>query len=271
MLYCQMTPPRLAGYLETSPVQGTTLKIKGGGRGAELEVKPYKFNSLPMGIVAVRGRWLKQGGKNKSEVKWLVLLPWASPAYDGSGEVKGPALYEGYMPGRLSWGDGLVDVLETPGVEFGVVDPVEVRWGWLGWKMEGEKTSATWTPHPIDKEDIWGRFRHIHAGESRRWLGSRVAAPEIRGWLAVAPEVKSVTQAADMPDFGDMFGPPPGVEAPRDGGGFGAPPGPYSNPLPSQRGEQLLENAARRSALAGETGPPPAPPQGDPVDPSNLF
>lgn len=262
MKFCQMTPPRLAGYLETSPAQGTTLKIKGGGKGSELEVKPFKFNWLPMGIVAIRGRWLKQGGKNKSEVKWLVLLPWASPSYDGAGEVKGPALYEGYMPGRLSWGDGLTDVLETPGVEFGAVDPVEVRWGWLGWKTEGEKTSPIWRAQPLDKEDIWSRFRHIHAEESRRWLGSRIAAPEIRGWLAVAPEVKSAAQAAELPDFGEMFGPPPGVEAPSSGGGFGPPPGPYSNP-PPERERQLLEDAARRSALAGEQGPPPAPPAGE--------
>jgi hypothetical protein len=262
MKFCQLTPPRLAGYLEISPTKGTTLKIK---QGRDVEVKEMKFAPYPLGLVAVRGRWVKQQGKNKSEVKWLVLLPWSSPACDGAGEVKGAALYEGYMPGRLSWGDGLVEVLETPEVEFGAVDPVGVRWGWLTWKRDGDKVSAVWMPHPIAQEDVWGRFKHIHAEESRRWLNSRVAAAEVRGWLAVAPEVKA--SSADMFDGADPFGPPPGAEAARDPGGFGPPPGPYSNPPPG-RGEQLLEDAARRSALAGEQGPPPAPPQGRPVDPN---
>ena len=267
MRYAQLTPPRLAGYLETSNAQGTTLKIK-GGKGSELEVKPFKLNALPMGVIAIRGQWLKQGGKNKSEVKWLVLIPWATPAYDGAGEVKGAALYEGYMPGRLSWGEGLESVLNTPEIDYATHDdPLGVRWGWLSWRQDGEKTSAVWTPHPIEREDIWGRFRHIHAGESRRWLGSRTAAAEVRGWLAMRAEVKAAAMTGDAPDFGEMFGPPPGFEAPRDWGGFGGPPGSHSYP-PSDRERQLLEDAARRAQLAGEEGPPPAPPQGRPLDPN---
>lgn len=268
MKFCQMTPPRLAGYLETNNTQGTTLKIK-GGKGSELEVKPLKFGAFPLGVVAIRGRWLKQGNKNKSEVKWLVLIPWSAPACDGAGEVKGASLYEGYVPGRLSWGEGLEGIIETPAEEYGAaIDPIEVRWGWLSWKRDGEKTSPLWTPHPLE-DDVWARFArsHIHSEESRRWLKSCVSPCEVRGWLAVAPEVKALSSSGDVPDFGDMFGPPPGVEAPRDAGGFGSPPGPYSNP-PPERERQLLEDAARRAQLAGEQGAPPAPAGGQVLDPN---
>ena len=266
MLNCQLTPPRLAGYLETNNTNGSTLKIK-GGKGSELEVKPLKFAAFPLGVVAIRGRWLKQGGKNKSEMKWLVLCPWASPACDGAGEVKGGSLYEGYVPGRLSWGEGLESILNTPAEMYGLED-LEVRWGWLSWKRDSEKTSPIWTAHPPE-DDVWARFArsHIHSEESRRWLKARTSPGEVRGWLAVAPETKSAAQAAELPDFGEMFGPLPGVEAQRNSGGFGPPPGPYSNP-PPERERQLLEDAARRAQLAGEQGPPPAPTGGQVLDPN---
>lgn len=257
MRYAQLTPPRLAGYIETSGAQGTTLKV----RGKELEVRPMKHAALPMGVIAIRGRWTKQGGKNKSEVKWLVLLPWWAAACDGQGEIRGAALYEGYMPGRLSWGEGLDSVLTTPETDYATHDdPVGVRWGWLTWKKDGEKTSPLWTPHPMDREDIWTRFVHVHAQHSRDWLKARASAAEVRGWLAMMPEIKSSapTMDDDAPlPFGLPPGLPPGLEGQGHGQGFGLPPGPYSQP-PDQRAQRMLEEAARRSAAAGEQGPPPA-------------
>lgn len=221
MLYCQLTPPRLAGYLETNQ-QGAQIKVK----GATLDVRPLKFSPFPLGVVAIRGRWAQDGsGKPKSEMKWLVLIPWSSAACDGKGEVKGAALYEGYMPGKLSWGDGLEGVLNSPAIVYGTVDKIPVRWGWMTWEQDGEKTRPVWKPHPEAMGDIWVKFTHVHAQHSREWLEARTSAAEVRGWLAAGQETRARSAApADIPDFGGV-----------DSLGFGPPPGAYTPAAPPQR------------------------------------